>query len=289
MPRRPFPALLAALLLVAGTAFWLGRGEVVYQEGSGEDRVRVVERSDGLRTLYLGTSRGRQTALYPDRPQHLELPYTKVAVAGVGLVPADVEVLFVGLGGGAMPRYLRWLLPRARIQVAELDPRVVEVAREYFAFSTDSLLSVHVGDGRALIEAAPPGRWGLVVLDAFSGGRIPPPLATLEFLEAVERSLVPGGVAVSNLHTTDPDYRRMLATWLEAFPAVVLVDVPARRQKILLARRADPGTPPEASLTRDVLVAGLEGLEPGFDLAGLVAREWEGRPEAEGPPLRDGG
>lgn len=285
MPR-PRNALLAALALVAALFLLADRPRVVHQEGSGEERIRVLERPDGVRELFMGTSRGRQTAMDPEHPERLALPYTRVAMAALALAEPGARILFVGLGGGAMPRYVRWLLPGARIQAVELDPRVVEVARDWFGFRTDSLTAVHVGDGRAFIEAAPPGSFDLVVLDAFDGGVVPRALATQEFLRAVLAALAPGGVVVGNLHTTDPAYRAMVATYRAVFPGVALLGVPWRRQVIVLAGDA-------AALERDSLLARVRALEagadPGFDLAGLVARNYEPAPSWRAPVLRDPG
>lgn len=283
MPR--LRTLVLVTLALAGGAWLLSqRPRAVLQEETEAGSIRVVERRDGVRELYLGTGRGRQTALHPDRPDRLELPYTRVAMAALATVREDPRILFVGLGGGAMPRYVRLLLPEARIQVVELEPRVVEVAREWFGFRTDSLLSVHVGDGRAFIEAAAPGSWDLVVLDAFSGAAIPERLTTREFLEAVEASLAIGGVVVSNLHTTFAEYGSMLATYQSIFPGVILLDVPRRRQRILLAG-------PAALLDRESLLSGIRALEarrdPGFDLSGTVEWGFELPEPATDEVLRD--
>jgi hypothetical protein len=40
---------------------------------------------DGLRTLITGEGRARQSAIFPDRPTHLELPYTQVGMVGPAL------------------------------------------------------------------------------------------------------------------------------------------------------------------------------------------------------------
>ncbi|HSM03117.1 MAG TPA: fused MFS/spermidine synthase [Longimicrobiales bacterium] len=285
MTRRTGLTLGAIGLLLALVVFG-NRTQVLLDESSPAGRLRVIERADGIRELYLGSSLGRQTALDPERPGHLELPYTRVAMVGLGLVPRDARILFVGLGGGAMPTYVRHLLPTARIDAVELEPRVVEVAREWFGFRSDSMLAVHIGDGRAFIEAAGPGSWDLISLDAFSDGDVPRALATEEFLQAVRRALAPGGVAVSNLHSASPRYEAMVATWQAVFPEVRLVDVRGRRQKALVA--SDAGT-----LGRDRMLAGVRELQStrpvGFDLGEIVERGWEDPGEVEAGVLRDGG
>lgn len=248
--------------------------------------MRVVEESDGLRALVTGSGNARQSAIYPGRPRHLELAYTRVAMVGLALAAPDARILFVGLGGGAMPMYTRQVLPRARIEVVEIDPVIVRVAQSHFGFRPDSLLRVHTGDGRAFIEGAPPATYDLIVLDAFSDDAIPPSLATVEFLRAVRERLAPGGVVVSNLWSGNPLYGRMVATYRAVFRQVDLVRVPGREQRILVA-----GTGP-APLGRDELARRARALEErvelGFTLAGVVERGWESAGGApEGAPLRD--
>ncbi len=94
--------------------------------------MRVVE-DGGLRTLYTGAGRARQSVVRPGDPRHLALPYTRVATIGLALVAPDAHILYVGLGGGAMPMHARSVLPRASIDVVELDPLIIEVAQQVFA------------------------------------------------------------------------------------------------------------------------------------------------------------
>lgn len=285
MPRRT-SLLLAAITLAAGALLWISRPRVLLDEGVASERIRVVERADGVRELYMGESRNRQTALHPDRPGELVLPYTRVAVAGMAPVPRDSRVLFVGLGGGAMPRYLLERFRESLPEAVELEPRVVEAARRWFGLPPDTVLPVHVGDGRAFIEAAPAGRWDVVVLDAFSGGEVPRALATVEFLQEVRRVLAARGVAVGNLHTTAPEYDAMVATYRAVFPEVALIEVPRRRQVVILASG-------EAKLGREELLARVRDLtaarDPGFDLERLVARGWKAPPPGTTSVLRDEG
>jgi len=216
---------------------------------------------------------------------HLELPYSRVAMVGLALVPGDGRILFVGLGGGAMPMYARAVLPGARIDVVEIDPVIVEVARRYFGFRPDSQLVVHTGDGRVFIERAAPASYDLIVLDAFSDDEVPFALTTRQFLEAVRARLAPGGVVVSNLWSSGREYGSMLATYRAVFSDAHLVGVEGRAQRILVA------SPGGRELGRATLVGAAHALarrvELGFDLPGLVARGYEGPPVARAPVLDD--
>jgi spermidine synthase len=259
--------------------------KIVFDGESAFGRVRVAERADGLRSLYTGDGDARQSAVYPGRPGHLELAYTRVATVGLALAPADGRILFVGLGGGAMPMYARAVLPDARIDVVEIDPLVVEVARSHFGFRTDARMAVHVGDGRAFIESAPPASYDLVVLDAFSDDDIPFALTTWQFLRAVRARLAPGGAVVSNLWSSAREYEPMLATYDSVFGDVHVVRVGRRSQRIVVA------APDRGRLGRATLVRASRELagraELGFDLPALVAEGYERPPERRVPVLDD--
>lgn len=298
--------LVAALGFAVLLSVTASRPRVVFEGDSPAGRIRVVERPDGLRELYIGASRGRQTALYVERPGHLELPYTRVATAGLAWLPEDGRVLFVGLGGGAMPTYTRALFPRVGIDAVELEPRVVEVAREWFGFRDDSLMRAHVADGRTFIEEAEPASWDVIILDAFSDGDVPMPLATEEFLQATRRALKPGGVVASNLHTGSPRYESMVATYQGVFPQVGLIQVPGRGQRILLAGGAGAGggtasadgpNPGSGGLVwsagRDAVLPRIRALveerDLGFDLVTVAEGGYSKADPVGAPILRDPG
>lgn len=58
-----------------------------------------------------------------------------------------VSVLLVGLGGGGLPQFLRDFVPNVTVEVVELDPVVMDVAKEWFGFLPDDRLTVTLGDG----------------------------------------------------------------------------------------------------------------------------------------------
>lgn len=261
------------------------RSRVIFDGESEFGRVRVVERWDGLRTLYMGAGRARQSAIHPGCPLHLEFAYLRVAMVGPALAPPAARILFVGLGGGAMPMYTRQVRPDAHLEAVEIDPLIVELAERYFGFLPDERLVAHVGDGRAFIEAAPQGSYDAIVLDAFSDDEVPFALTTREFLASVRAALAPGGVVVSNLWTASPAYPAMVATYQATFEQVRLLRVPRRAQRILVAGRDD------RRLERGALVEAARWLaqraDLGFDLPGLVEDGYESPSPFAAPVLRD--
>jgi spermidine synthase len=258
---------------------------LLFDSRSEFNRVRVVEHADGLRSLFLDEGRTRQSSVYPGRPLHLEFEYTRVGMIAAALMPQDGRILFVGLGGGAMPMYVRQILPGARIETVEIDPLVVEVAHGYFGFVSDERSIVHTGDGRTFIEDASVGQFDIIVLDAYSDEGIPLALATREFLEHVHARLAPGGVVVSNVWTSAREYASMLATYAAVYPQVRLLRVERHRQIIVLAAGAD------RALDRATLVAHARELATravlGFDLVARIENGYELPPPVEAPVLED--
>uniref|UniRef100_A0A669E0W0 eEF1A lysine and N-terminal methyltransferase n=1 Tax=Oreochromis niloticus TaxID=8128 RepID=A0A669E0W0_ORENI len=81
---------------------------------------------------------------------HHEVMVACLAMLGVGMPQnkdIPVSVLLVGLGGGGLPQFLRDFMPNVTIEVVELDPVVLEVAKQWFGFQPDDRLTVTLGDG----------------------------------------------------------------------------------------------------------------------------------------------
>jgi len=222
---------LAALTVLACSA-----QTVISEKASPFNTIIVTEDHKGMRTLLFERGGGRQSVVKPGDPDHLELPYARVALAGLALCEEPRRILVVGLGGGSLPMFLRKHYPAAAIDVAEIDPGVVDVANQFFGFHEDELTRAHVGDGRQFIENVRQG-YDIIFLDAFGARDIPKHLTTQEFLLAVRRVLVTSGVVVSNVWrpSANPLHDSMVRTHQETFDELFILDVPGDVNNILLA------------------------------------------------------
>jgi spermidine synthase len=197
--------------------------------------VMVYEDGRGLRTLRFEPGGAPQSVVRPGDPDHLALAYIQAFPVALAYVPKAQRALLIGLGGGSLPSLLVHRLPALELDVVELDPVVVEVARSHFGLPEVPGLRVHVGDGRRFIEAAEK-RWDLVLLDAYDARGVPLRLATVEFLRGVRRVLVPGGVACANVWAggANPLYPSMIASWREAFDEVWVLEIPRSWNRIVI-------------------------------------------------------
>jgi spermidine synthase len=129
-----------------------------------------------------------------------------------------------------MPRYLQSANPGSTSLVLELDPALVQIARDELGLQTSPNLQVRVGDARLGIRAAADDSYDLAIGDAFGGLAVPWHLATREFVEQVDRVLRPGGVYVINVIDHPPlGFARAEAATLGAvFEHVALIAPPDR-------------------------------------------------------------
>lgn len=255
-----------------GHGIWEAREPRVVHRTRGAFGEIVVVDENGLRHLRSpGIDGVDQSVIVPGRPGELPTAYLRAATLGAVLATPLERVLSVGLGGGAFARFLRRHFPRARIDVVEVDPVMVAVAREYFGFREDARLRLHVGDGAAFVEAAEPSRYDFVLLDAYAGPCVPRALASGAFFARVASLLAPGGIAAANVGHPD---RRMEERFLRRFAASFpggsfVVPVLVEDNRVVFGSR-DP-LPGRAKLIAQAACADETGSLP-FAVAPLLRR-----------------
>jgi hypothetical protein len=127
--------------------------------------------------------------------------------------PANSRVAVVGLGVGAMAAYSK---SGQQWTFYEINPDVINLARDsrYFTYLQDCAggsLNVIEGDARLNLQNAGPGRYGLIVLDAFSSDAIPVHLVTQEALDLYLSKLAEGGIIVFHVSNRTLDIKPILA------------------------------------------------------------------------------
>ena len=185
--------------------------------------VETVSADGSERLLRMDTLRHAYVDL--DDPTVLEFGYTQLlgdVVAAIEPAPAPIAALHIGGGGFTLPRYIEATRPGSRNRVLELDPLVLQVAREELGLVTSEDLTVVIGDGRLSLADEPSGSYDLVIGDAFAGPAVPWHLTTTEFVSEVQRVLRPGGIYAANIIDYPPLElaRAQLATFAEVFEHV---------------------------------------------------------------------
>ncbi|MBU1213946.1 MAG: fused MFS/spermidine synthase [Gammaproteobacteria bacterium] len=159
-----------------------------------------VREKDGLRSLHFGSA-WMQGAMRVDSPFDLVFEYTRVMMAALLLREGDFqkEVLLIGLGAGSQAKFLYKHRPSAHMTVVEIEPRVVEVAKESFCLPDDpARLEVVIGDGVEFVYQTDK-RYDLIMVDGFNDHSHPGDLNTLPFYRACRERLTDRGVLAVNL------------------------------------------------------------------------------------------
>lgn len=245
-------------------------GKVLYEKDSEYNHIVVIEDDEGLRSLLFEEDGALQSVVKVGDPDHLELPYARGMFTALAFLPEPKRILIVGLGGGTIPGFLHKHCPGAHIDVVDIDPDVVKVAKKYFGFREDEKMKAHVADGRKFIEDCRKP-YDIIFLDAYSAENIPRHLATREFLQAVRKALTPKGIVVGNVWSrySNPLYDSMVRTYHEVFDELYLFDIMGSGNKIFV------GLPREEKLGARELTARARAISRKgrfrFDLGEIVA------------------
>ena len=165
-------------------------------------------------------------------PSHLRFDYTRWIGGAIDAIRPrgePLQAVFLGGGGFTLPRYLSATRPGSSSRVLEVDPALIELARERLGVRTGPDLQVVAGDARVTLRAELTDSADVVVGDAFGGRSIPWHLATQDFVADVRRVLRPDGLYALNVI----DFgslgllRAEAATLLSRFADVALIALPA--------------------------------------------------------------
>ncbi len=195
---------------------------VIYEDKSVHGNIQVTLFEEMLCMRFKGIGgnySGRQGCTYRDSRKMI-FSYTKVLMGSLFIVDSPKRVLIIGLGVGTLPLAIRRTIPGALVDVVEIDPNVIKVAKTYFEWPDgDDLLVTHIADGRQFVLDAisRSDRYDIVLLDAFDDEYIPRHLMTLGFLEEIKKIMQPEGIFGVNTFASSKFYDNESVTYQIAF------------------------------------------------------------------------
>lgn len=185
----------------------------------------------------------------------LSASYTRMIAAAIDAhTNKAANVFMIGGGGYALPSYWVDRNWEGEVVVAEIDGTVKQAAFGYLAPQLareerrqKGNFKFPVGDGRAVAEAMPEGKYDFVVGDTISDTSIPYHLVTKEFNDRLKRLLRPGGVSIT--HTLDTlDRPELLSTLVKTLyetyahvGVIAYTGVTDVRQSLIVVASDDPG------------------------------------------------
>jgi hypothetical protein len=160
------------------------------------------------------TLHGAQSSLpeYRCHPLAYYAPETPISQAFAGLEARkrNMNIGAVGLGTGSVAAFTR---AGDTLRFFEIDPLVIKVATnpKYFTYTTAcarGVVSYALGDARLTLAQQPPGKYDLLLIDAFSSDSVPAHLLTVEAIRMYLSKLAPDGVLILHLSNRNLDLMR---------------------------------------------------------------------------------
>lgn len=234
-----------AICLLILLAPWVSSAQRVVQFDriSAYHHIQVYD-ENGTRTLSFNGSWETRMSLTNPLAGHFE--YTEYFQMP-WLWNHDIKrVLMEGLGGGSTPRAYQHYYTNVMVDVAELDPVVVEVAKKYFTVKETPKLVIHTNDGRVFLRQTT-NVYDVILMDAYSttryGSSLPRQLTTKEFFTLASQHLSTNGVLAYNVIGQIQGYRAtligaMYRTLSEVFPRVYMFPAVESQNIVFVATKS---------------------------------------------------
>lgn len=222
----------------------------------------VVVDHNGYRYLMgrngIDAAHGRMSLSEPDM---VFADYIVATMRALLFKPDPADVLIVGLGPGMQVKYLLGHRPDTRVEVVEIDPRMIDIARQYFALATDNdKLRIVIDDGARHV-ARQNDRYDFIFADSFdSNFSMVESLSNEAYYRTCRRALRRDGILCINVFRQKTEWQqRHLAILQSIFPALLVLEV-SPEQTILIVFKAQP------LLDLDALAERARHLDPGLNL-----------------------
>jgi spermidine synthase len=262
---------------------------VVWAGQSGYADLRVLDLEDARYFVVDGGIHTIESLQEPGRSLHR---YATVVDLAKLMFASPGRLLLLGLGGGSVAK--SFAADGWRVDAVEIDPKVVQLARQYFDVRSDSV-HVHVQDGRRFLTTAR-GAWDVIVLDAYGSSAIPFHLVTREVFAECKSHLAPNGLLILNVEGRgwkDPIFSAIAATLRTSFRTVISLPTGeppnALGNTVMIATDRSGVDFPEQRLERPYDVLHAEG--DGWHHWATVQRNhaWDNRfvPDSSGTVLTD--
>ena len=213
--------------------------KILARERSAYNDIYVIRKGD-YRELWFKGKDGDyflQSRVDIGRQKQLALIYSNMMMASLLFCPNPRRLLMVGLGGGSVTNFLSKWFPGLKIDVVEIDQKVIEISKKYFFLQESNRYRIFQEDGRVFIKNRKgQNQYDWIILDAFKSGSIPYHLKTHEFYKEIRSVLKPNGVVGSNLYGKGNSLKpRDTKTFLSVFPNIYCFEDTERVATVLIA------------------------------------------------------
>ena len=203
-PTRIYVAGVATIIVFAA-AWWVATpvdASVVYVRDGVYQKITIYEGAYiGRPARFLLLDRSESGAMFLDSrdPGDLVYDYTKYHSLYKIFTPRLEHALVLGGGAYSVPKALLREEPRVEVDVAEIEPSLFDLAKQYFGVDGSPRLHNHVQDGRRYLRETTRG-YDLIFGDVYySYFSVPPQFTTREFFLLARQRLNRNGVFIANM------------------------------------------------------------------------------------------
>jgi predicted membrane-bound spermidine synthase len=173
-----------------------------------------VSNNVAMRGLAMGPG-GVQSGIRTDKPLEPVFWYTKELANLIEHTPQKQTMLMLGGGTYTLPQQMALKYPKSQIDVVEIDPKLIEVAREHFYYSDPANINLVFADARTYVNQTKK-QYDVVVVDVYGNTDIPFTFMTREYGQALSKLVRPGGVVLVNMIAGEQGDCQVLLSALEA-------------------------------------------------------------------------
>lgn len=185
-----------------------------------------ISEHGNIRSLHLGTAT-IQSSMNINNPSELVLSYSRAMMSW--LLFADTlpnHITQIGLGGGSFARWLHEKLPETQQIAIEINPQVIQIARNAFCLDFEGQnFQIIEADGAEYVQILR-GNTDLIMVDGFDGVQIIDELVGEPFFHDCRHALSANGMFITNWWSGDKRYPVFLQRLRTVFENRVL-EIPA--------------------------------------------------------------
>ena len=196
--------------------------------------------------------------------------YDYFSLAPILVDAEEKDILILGLGGGTSVIQHFDFFGDVTIDAVEIDPKVIDVAREYFHLEDDPRLNIYICDARPFLSNTDM-KYDIIDVDLYTGAKYPPfYTVTQDFFELTYEHLNEGGVLMMNAYHSEAKSalaESIINTIKSVYPYVYTINL-ARNTMIIATKQ-------EINITEKLQNNNITQLEPVTKEALAKIKEFE--------------
>jgi spermidine synthase len=215
-------------LLVGLYRRFVEKRKQVFKAKVGDDLVEVVSIRGELVLLHNGVAQSRGRAFAEGYWKFWSL---------LPSLYSKPNILVIGLGGGTICKIYESLYKEYHIDAVEISSLIISLADEFFGVKASDEVTIHNEDAQDFVRTTSK-RYDVVILDVYSGIRMPAHLYSKTFFDSLAATIAKGGVLSVNLAPAMRTHLGEIFANLSSYASKFFVMTPGNNVILFCSREA---------------------------------------------------